>query len=120
MGLMKWLARRGSVGRIARWAGDGYLVVRGQHRSRASLSDREIFRMMVAARFQMHPDASGERLMLSYVDELNGLRGLVAAILTYETDFAKNTAFTRNMLMDVIAEELETKGIPRDVIFGRR
>ena len=52
MGLFKWLARRGAVGGTARWAADSFLLFRGQHRSRASLPDREIFRLMVAARVQ--------------------------------------------------------------------
>jgi len=120
MGLMKWLARRGTVGKTARREADSLLSIRGQHRSRASLPEKALFRLMVAARFKDHPDEAGERLMLSVVDEMVGLRELVAAFLTCEADFAKRPASTRRMLMEVIDEELEKKGIPRPVIFGSR
>jgi hypothetical protein len=120
MGLMKWLARRGTVGKAARREADSFLSIRGQHRSRASLPEKALFRLMVAARFKDHPDEAGEHLMLSVVDEMVGLRELVAAFLMCEADFAKRPASTRRMLMEVIDEELEKQGIPRPVIFGSR
>ena len=58
--------------------------------------------------------------MLSVVEDVIGLRGLVAVILSYEAGFEKNTPSARKRSMEVIDEELEKKGIPRDVIFGGR
>jgi hypothetical protein len=118
MGLMKWLARRGVVGKTARREADSFFSIHGQHRSRTSLSDRGLFRLIILARFKEHPDEAGERLLLSLVENMVGLRGLVAAMLTYEAGFAEKSASTRKMLMEVIDEELEEKGIPREVIFG--
>src|SRR5678815_4573162 len=118
MGLLKWFARRGAVGVTARWSADAYLSLRGQHRGRAALSNEVLFRLLVASRFKAHPDAAGERMLLSFVDDVVGLRGVVAAILTYEAGFTKRSSAVRKLHMAVIDEELEEKGIPRDVIFG--
>jgi hypothetical protein len=120
MGLMKWLARRGTVGKTARREADSFLSIRGQRRSRASLLKTGLFRLMVVARYKDHPDEAAERLMLSVLEDVIGLRGLVAAFLTSEAGFAKRPASVRKMFMEVIDEELEKKGIPRDVIFGSR
>jgi hypothetical protein len=120
MGLIKWLSRRGTVGKIARREADSFLTIRGQHRSRASLPDKGLFRLMISARFKDHPDDAGERLMSSVLEDVVGLRGLVAAFLTYEADFAKRSAPIRKLFMEVVDEELETRGIPRAVIFGAR
>jgi len=58
------------------------------------------------------------RFLGSVVEDVIGLRGLVAAFLTCEAGFAKRPASTRKMFMEVIDEELEKQGIPQDVIFG--
>jgi hypothetical protein len=84
------------------------------------MPDRGIFRLMIAARFKIHPDAAGERLLLDFVEDVSGLRGLVMAILAYETKYAKKAASIRKMCMEVIEEELEKGGIPRDVMLGSR
>jgi hypothetical protein len=118
MGLLKWFARRGSVGVTARWSADAYLTLRGQHRNRG-VTNKVLFRLLVTSRFKTHPDEAGERLLLSFVDDVVGLRGVVAAILTYEAGFTKRSSAVRKLHMAVIDEELQEKGIPRDVIFGR-
>ena len=120
MGLRKWLARRGAAGTIARREADSFLSIRAQHRTRASLPDKGLFRLMIAARFKVAPDAAAKNFMLGLLEDVAGLRGLVAAMLTYEGGFAGKSASTKKMLMEVIDEELEKKGIPREVIFGSR
>jgi hypothetical protein len=118
MGLLKWMARRGAVGGTARWAADGYLHFRRQHPARTVYSDNEIFRLMILARYRTRRDAGAEACLLGVASQLEGLRGLVVAVLTVEAGYSKSSAATQKMFAEVIDEELERCGVPREVIFG--
>jgi hypothetical protein len=118
MGLLKWMARRGAVGRTARRAAGCYLHFRRQHPSRTVYSDNEIFRLMILDRYRTRRDFGAEACLLGVAGQLVGLRGLVVAVLTAESGFSKNSATTQRMLAEVIEEELERCGVPREVIFG--
>ena len=118
MGLMKWIARRGAVGGTARWAAKGYDFFRRRHPDKSEFTDNSIFRLMIVTRYEPMPDAKAEQFLLSVADQLLGLRGLVAAILTVEAGFTENTPSIQTMFMQVIDEELAKAGVARDVIFG--
>lgn len=116
MGLAKLLARRGAVGGTARWAANGYHFFRQRHPDSAEFPDSVIFRLMIVHRYEPHPDKDAEQFLLSIVDTLTGLQGLVVAVLTVEAGFTDNDLPVQRMFMDVIAEELAKKHIPSNVI----
>lgn len=120
MGLMKWLARRGAVGGTARWAANGYRFFRQRHPDKSEVPDNSIFRLMIVNRYELWPDAKAEQFLLAVVDNLIGIRGLVAAILTVEAGFTENTPSNQSLFMEVIDEELSSAGVAHDVIIGSR
>ena len=87
MGIGKWLARRGAVGGTARWAANGYKFFRQRHPDPQDFSDSQIFRLMIVTRYETLPDDNAKGLLLQLADEVMGLRGLVAAILSVEASF---------------------------------
>ncbi len=116
MGLAKLLARRGAVGGTARWAANGYHFFRQRHSDSQEFADSAIYRLMIVARYEPFVDKDAEQFLLSTVDTLAGLQGLVVAILTVEAGFTDNDPPVQRMFMDVIAEELAKKHIPSNVI----
>lgn len=120
MGLTRWLARRGGVGGTARWAAKGYNFFRQRHPDPQELSDPELFRLMVMMRYKAMPDPRAEQFLLGIVNQVNGLQGLVVAILMIEAGFTENDDSVQRMFMEIIVEELEKKGIPEIVIYGDR
>jgi hypothetical protein len=120
MGFMKWLARRGNVGGAARWAANGYKFFRLRHPDKAECPDSDIFRLMIASRFQVLPNPTSEEFLLSLVPNLAGLFGLVVAILSVEAGYMENTPENRKMFQEIVVEELDGQGIPSEVIFGPR
>jgi hypothetical protein len=118
MGLAKWFARRGAVGGTARWAANGYRFFREPHPDPEEDPDSVIFRLMIAHRYEVIPNEAVEQRLMRAADEGRGLLGLTQAVLTEEANLTDNDPSVIPMLMDVIVEELDRKGIPREVIFG--
>ncbi|MEW5929572.1 MAG: hypothetical protein AB1941_19125 [Gemmatimonadota bacterium] len=120
MGIAKWLARRGAVGGTARWAANGYKFFRQRHPDPQDFSDSQVFRLMIVTRYETLPNAHAERSLLQLADQVLGLRGLVAAILSVEAGFTENTPEAQAMFLDVIAEELENAGLAEQAIYGAK
>ncbi len=118
MGLLKWFSRLGAVGGTARWAANGYKFYRQRHPDKTEWPDIAIFRLMIVSRFEVLSDSKSQEYLLSISDSIRGLRGLVVAILSVEASFNENTTSYQHMLLDVIEEELEKKGIAREVVLG--
>ena len=119
MGMMKYLARVGAVGGTARWAADTYKAYRLRHPASPEWPEDAIYRLMIATRYQVMPNAAVEQHLLGIDYAGRGLLGLVIEVLTCEADFAKNTHDYQDMFMSVIVEELQKKGLSRGVIFGK-
>jgi len=118
MGLLKWLSRRGAVGGTARWAARNYLAARQSLPE--SSSDADAYRLMISARYKAMPDRETESELLKLADDTQGLLELVVTVLAVEAGFNDNTPENKRMFADVIVEELEKKGLPREAIFGKQ
>jgi len=116
MGFKKWFARIGAVGGTARWAAKLYKAFNKEYPEKG---DKEIYKMMIKARFQNMPDPQAEQFLLAVADDLLGLRALVAVILDVEADFTDNTPENQQLFLEVINEELQKKGLSGKVINGK-
>ncbi len=119
MGMMKYLARVGSVGGTARWAADTYMFFRLQHPTSSEWTESAIFRLMIERRYQVLPNPAIEQHLLGINYDGKGLFGLVVEILNCEAELANNTYEYQKMMMSVVIEELHKKGVSEDIIFGR-
>lgn len=116
MGIVKWFARRGTVGGTARWAAQLYLSIRAGN-PRATLD--EIMEQMVTVRYFSPSDLNIKAQILNQVQggQLSGLGALVVMILVFEANYSKNTSENRAMFGTIINEELEKTGVPQEAIF---
>lgn len=119
MGIKRWLARRGAVGGTARWATNAYQFLRQRHPDPQEFSDEDLFRLMVVTRYEQMPDPRAEQFLLAIAGSVRGLQGLVVSILTVEAGFTDNEESIQRMFMEIIAEELERRELPIEVIYGR-
>lgn len=118
MGFSKWLARKGAVGGTARWAANGYEFFRKRHSDKNEYKDSDIFRLLIVSRYETFPNEHHEQFLLSIAEKLNGLHGLVVAILTVEAGFTENKDSVQKMFIEIIIEELVKAGISNATIFG--
>lgn len=116
MGMKKWLARKGTVGGTARWAGNGYFRIKRQDPD-ASVDD--IMRELVFARYADESLATPRQALIEIIDagDMRGIAHLVTNILSIEASYGNNTTGNRFLFMDVIQEELESIGVPSSDIY---
>lgn len=116
MGFKKWFVRIGAVGGTARWAAKLYKTFKKEYPGKG---DKDIYKMMIKARFHYMPDPKAEQFLLAIADDLLGLRALVAVILDVEAGFTDNTPENQQLFLEVIDEELQKKGLSTKVINGK-
>jgi len=115
MGMMKWMARKGNVGGTARWAAQGYAAFVNQN---LNIETTDLYRSLIEDRFAIIPNSQHESFLLGIADQIRGLRGLVASILTVEAGFTENTPENQQMFMEIIEEELSKHGVPQKIVTG--
>jgi hypothetical protein len=131
----KWLARKGSVGRTARWVADQYKWSKEHY---GHFNNTQIYRLMLSHRYQgallegimsgrsaitfnsSSSDPKIDRLsyLLSKIDSKKGLAALVITILEVEKAFGKRKASDKEELRKVIIEELEKFDLTYEEIHG--
>ena len=112
MGFKTWAARKGAVGGTARWAARGYYWYDGQF---SDYNDQDMYRALIKTRVI---GREKKTFLLSVADNINGLLGLVVAVLTVEAGFMENSQENQDIFMEVIGEELLKLGVPSAVITG--
>ncbi len=115
MGIMKWLARKGAVGGTTRWAAKGYMALTNQD---PNIEMGDLYEALIKNRYAVMPNPEKESILLSIVDQIKGLRGLVVSILTVEAGFLENTPDNQQMFIGIILEELKKYRVPKNVIQG--
>ncbi len=109
--MKSWIARKGSVGGTARWAGNAYWSIKRRNPS-ASIDD--VMVELVSVRY-------GDAKMLPARDalvkvigsgQMRGLAHLVTSILSIEAAYQDNSQKDRFLFMDIITEELEKLKVP--------
>ena len=114
--IIKWFAKIGAVGSTARWGAKLYKSYKEIH---PNISDSKIYQLMIVDRYQNMPkEGAIEYLRPIAKDEELGLRALVTSILEIEADFNENTSKYQHLFIQVIEEELERKGLDKEVIRG--
>ena len=114
MGLLKLISRIGGPGFEARWAGRHYHSLRCANPDRTKVSDREIFRSLIAERYARQPNPRAQARLADSVDGGVGLREFVAQTLMAEQSLNS----LPSVFYDAIDEELAKFGFPRGVLYG--
>jgi hypothetical protein len=112
MGFLKWISRVGP-GSAARWAAGGYQTLRAGHPDRSQVSDMDIFRLMISARYARLSNPCAEASLEGWMSNGEiGLRRLVIGILMAENgvDHLPDT------FIEAIDEELAKSGLPNSVV----
>lgn len=115
--LTKWLAKKGNVGGVARWATSGYTSLR--QLAPEHLSDQDIFRSMIEIRYKTLPNEKYETYLISKSNDMEGLMGLVIEVLKIETPFSETSQEAKNEFLDIIEEELVKSSLPENILFGQ-
>jgi hypothetical protein len=113
MGFLKWISRLGGPGSAARWAAGGYQTLRADHPDRSQVSDMDIFRLLINARYLRLPSPCAEAYLEGWMSNGEiGLRRLVIGILMAENrvDHLPDT------FIEALDEELAKSGLPNSVL----
>jgi hypothetical protein len=115
MSIRRWIARKGSVGGTARWAGKFYWSIKKQS---PNISINDLLKEIISVRYRSESNSTVKNAFHSIVDEGNmaGLVSLVTNILSVEAGYRENSPENRFMFMEVIREELENLDIPENDI----
>lgn len=116
---LKWIARKGAVGGTARWAAQMYRLLREEYPRFKTESPAVTYRMMIARRFQVLPNAAQKEYLGQQAYTVQGLMGLVIEILKVEAGLAENEPEPMIDMLEVIAEELKKGRLSHEEIFGQ-
>src|SRR5437016_3424784 len=109
--MLTWLARRTGPGSCARWAAKAFTMLKI---SNPQLSNLEIFRLMLAARYAVIPDPKAEDFFdnywLKYSPKI-GLYSFVLALIQVEHSWDSTLAIPQSF-RDAVLLELANSGLP--------
>lgn len=111
MGIKSWIARRGSIGNTARWAGNAYWSIKRRNPS-AVIDDVMI--ELVSVRYSDAKMRPARDALSEIIDSgrMRGLAHLVTNILSIEASYQDNTQEDRFLFLEIITGELEKLKVP--------
>lgn len=115
MSFKKWILRKGAVGGTVRWVIKGYLTL---YFTDSSQTLTEIIQKLIVARCSVLKNPSEEQMLLELSENMNGLRGLVMSLLSTEAGYLENSPENRQVILEVVNEELVKSGLDEKILFG--
>ena len=130
MSFLSFIARRGAVGSAARWAASMYREAMKQD---PSLDLEDIVASAVIVRYSLgaraHPTGRAAKTLTCFVKLLEdrttmhrtmrSMTHFVVLILVAEAGFLDNALDVQGTFVEVIADELARKGVPKEYALGK-